>query len=167
MAWMDDDLKKIWIKEIWLKHAQVECKKLGFQNSMFVFDALAPHFSDGVKISIIIYLSYTSWLYLEVLTHGYLSKETIQSFLEAYNNCRFKFPVAARRYMIDKVKEDLTIFLRVSRCSINVYGISSSDSLKGHSASFYQQSMEKALLKLEADIKQRRSVSYDCIRLNL
>ena len=94
---MDDDLKKIWIKEIWLKHTQVEQKKLGFQNSMFVFDAFVAHFSDGVKISIIIYLSYTSWLYLEVLTHGYLQKETIQSNFEkmlgkvCFKCCR-KFP---------------------------------------------------------------------------
>ena len=52
-TWMDNDLNKTWVEEIWLKHTQVECKRLGFQNSMFTFDAFDAHFSDGVKKSII------------------------------------------------------------------------------------------------------------------
>ena len=30
--WMDDELVKIWIEEIWLKHINAECKKRGFEN---------------------------------------------------------------------------------------------------------------------------------------
>ena len=31
-ASMEDDLMKIWVEEIWLKHTQAECKRLGFEN---------------------------------------------------------------------------------------------------------------------------------------
>ena len=45
-AWMDDDLMKTWIEEIWLKHINAECKKLGFENSLLSFDAFAAHLTE-------------------------------------------------------------------------------------------------------------------------
>ena len=48
-AWMDDDLMKVQIEEIWLKNTQTECKKLEFENSMLTFDAFAAHLNDGFK----------------------------------------------------------------------------------------------------------------------
>ncbi|XP_057304495.1 uncharacterized protein LOC130641631 [Hydractinia symbiolongicarpus] len=48
-AWMDDELMKIWVEEIWLKHVLTKCKKLGFENSLLSFDAFSAHLTDGVK----------------------------------------------------------------------------------------------------------------------
>ena len=48
-AWMDDDLMHIWVEEIWIKHTQAECKKLGFQRSMLTFDVFAAHITDAVE----------------------------------------------------------------------------------------------------------------------
>ena len=30
-AWMDDDLMKVWVEDIWIKHIRAECQKLGFE----------------------------------------------------------------------------------------------------------------------------------------
>ena len=46
---MGADLMKVWIEEIWLKLTQVECKRLGFENSLLSADAFAAHLTDGVK----------------------------------------------------------------------------------------------------------------------
>ena len=51
MAWMDDNLMKVWTEEICLKYIQAECKKPRFQNSMLHFDAFAAHLTDEVKIN--------------------------------------------------------------------------------------------------------------------
>ena len=48
-AWMNDDLIKVWVKEIWLKHTQAKCKRLGIQSSVLSFDAFVAHSTDGVK----------------------------------------------------------------------------------------------------------------------
>ena len=42
---------KVWVKDIWLKHTQAECKKQEFENSMLSFDAFTAHLTDGVKIN--------------------------------------------------------------------------------------------------------------------
>ena len=52
-AWMDDELMKVWVEEIWLKHAHAECKKLGFANSLLSFDAFSAHLTDGVKAQLL------------------------------------------------------------------------------------------------------------------
>ena len=39
-AWMDDDLMKVWVENIWIKHIRAECQKLGFGNALLKFDAL-------------------------------------------------------------------------------------------------------------------------------
>ena len=52
-ASMDDDLMKVWIEEIWLKHTQAECKRLRFQNSLLSFDAFATHLTDRVKAQLL------------------------------------------------------------------------------------------------------------------
>ena len=41
-AWMDDDLMKVWIEEIYLKPAQAECKRLVLENSLLSL-MLSPH----------------------------------------------------------------------------------------------------------------------------
>ena len=46
---MNDDLMQVWVEEIWIKHTQAKCKRLGFQRSMLTFDAFAAHLSDGVE----------------------------------------------------------------------------------------------------------------------
>lgn len=40
---------KAWVKEIWIKHAQAECRKLGFYDSKLSFDPFVAHLDDGVK----------------------------------------------------------------------------------------------------------------------
>ena len=46
---MDDDLKKIWVEDIWIKHIRAECQKFGFKNSLLTFDAFAAHLTDDVE----------------------------------------------------------------------------------------------------------------------
>ena len=52
-AWMDEDLMKVWIEEIWLKHTQAECKRLGFENSLLSSYVFATHLTDGVKTQLL------------------------------------------------------------------------------------------------------------------
>ena len=46
---MDDDLKKVWVEDIWIKHIRAECQKFGFKNSLLTFDAFAAHLTDDVE----------------------------------------------------------------------------------------------------------------------
>ena len=46
---MDDNLMQVWVEEIWIKHTQAECKRLGFQKLMLIFDAFATHLTNGVE----------------------------------------------------------------------------------------------------------------------
>lgn len=48
-TWMDDDLMKVWVEEIGVKHTQTGYKRLGFQNSMVSFDPFTAHLTDGLK----------------------------------------------------------------------------------------------------------------------
>ena len=48
-AWMDDDLMKVWVGDIWIKHIGAECQKLGFENALLTFDAFAAYLTDDVK----------------------------------------------------------------------------------------------------------------------
>ena len=48
-AWMDDDLMKVWVEDIWIKHIRAECQKLGFENALLKFDAFAAHITDDVE----------------------------------------------------------------------------------------------------------------------
>ena len=47
-AWMDDDLMKVWVEGISIKHTQAECQKLGCENVLLTFDAFAAHLTDDV-----------------------------------------------------------------------------------------------------------------------
>ena len=44
---------KIWVEEIWLKHTQTECKRLGSQISILSFNGFAALLTDGVKNQIL------------------------------------------------------------------------------------------------------------------
>ena len=48
-VWMDDDLMKVWVEGIWIKHIRAECQKLGFENAVLTFDAFAAHLTDDVE----------------------------------------------------------------------------------------------------------------------
>ena len=48
-AWMDDDLMRVWVEDIWIKHIRAECQKLGFENALLTFDAFAAHLTDDVE----------------------------------------------------------------------------------------------------------------------
>ena len=48
-AWMDEDLKKVWVENIWIKHIRAECQKFGFENALLTFDAFAAHLTDNVE----------------------------------------------------------------------------------------------------------------------
>ena len=37
-AWMNDDLMKVWLEDIWIKHIRAECQKLGFENALLTDD---------------------------------------------------------------------------------------------------------------------------------
>ena len=41
---------EIWIEEIWLKHTQPECKRLGFENSLLSIDSFAAHLMESKLI---------------------------------------------------------------------------------------------------------------------
>ena len=46
---MDEDLKKVWVENIWVKHIRAECQKFGFENALLTFDAFAAHLTDNVE----------------------------------------------------------------------------------------------------------------------
>ena len=48
-AWMDNDLMKVWVEDIWIKHIRAECQKLGFENALLTFDVFAAHLADDVE----------------------------------------------------------------------------------------------------------------------
>ena len=91
-AWMDDDLMKVWVEDIWIKHIRAECQKLGFENALLTF-----HVRESIVGSKNRHPGNSSWLYLKVPTHGCLSKQTIQSHLtkmlgELHFKCCRNFP---------------------------------------------------------------------------
>ena len=47
-AWMNDDLLKVWVEDIWIKHIRNECQNLGFENTLLTFDAFVAHLTDDV-----------------------------------------------------------------------------------------------------------------------
>ena len=47
-AWMNNDLLKVWMEDIWIKHIRNECQKLGFENTLLTFDAFVAHLTDDV-----------------------------------------------------------------------------------------------------------------------
>ena len=48
-AWMDNDLMKVWMEDIWIKHIPAERQKLGFENALLTFDTFAAHLADDVE----------------------------------------------------------------------------------------------------------------------
>ena len=121
---MNDDLMKVWIEYIWLKYTQAECKRLGFENSLLSFDALAAHLTDGDKPHL---LESNSGILL--LPAGYTSKcqpmevslnkpfkavsrrfwvkyvaSVVEGFSDANSDTSFKLPVHDQ-HTIDWVKE--------------------------------------------------------------
>ena len=48
-AWMDNDLMKVWLKDIWIKHIQAEYQKLGFENALLTCDAFAACLTDDAE----------------------------------------------------------------------------------------------------------------------
>ena len=52
-AWIDNDLMKVWVEVIWLKHTQAECKRLGFENLLLSFDAFATYLTDGFNVQLL------------------------------------------------------------------------------------------------------------------
>ena len=100
-TWMDDDLMRVWVEDIWIKHILAECQKLGLENALLTFDGFATHLTDDVKSQLLEaknrHPGNSSWLYLKVPTHRCLSKQTIQSRLtkmlgELYFKCCGNFP---------------------------------------------------------------------------
>ena len=48
-AWMDDDLMKVCVEDIWIKHIRAKCQKFGFENALLTFDAFAAQLTDDVE----------------------------------------------------------------------------------------------------------------------
>ena len=48
-AWMDDDLMKVWVEAIWIKHIRAECQKFEFENALLTYDAFAAHLTNDVE----------------------------------------------------------------------------------------------------------------------
>ena len=48
-SWMDDDLMKVWVEDIWVKHIPAECQKLAFENALLMFNAFPAHLTDDVE----------------------------------------------------------------------------------------------------------------------
>ena len=123
--WMDDDLMKTWIEEIWLKHINAECKKLGFENSLLSFDAFAAHLAEGVKAQLLESKSDILPIpagcnskcqpmdvclnkpFKAVLRRCWVkyAVSVVESFPDANSDSSFKLPVPTRQNMIDWVKE--------------------------------------------------------------
>ena len=47
-AWMDDDLMKVWVEDIWIKHVRAERQKR-LDSKIRTFDAFAAHLTDDVE----------------------------------------------------------------------------------------------------------------------
>ena len=89
-AWMDDDLMKVWVDDIWIKYIRAECQKLGFENALLMFDAFPAQLTDNVESQLLEAKT-------DNPTHGCLSKQTIQSHLtkmlgELHFKCCRNFP---------------------------------------------------------------------------
>ena len=48
-AWLDDDVMKVWVDDIWIKDIRAECQKLGSENALLTFDAFAAHLTDDIE----------------------------------------------------------------------------------------------------------------------
>ena len=159
-AWMDDDLMKIWIKEIWLKHINAKCKKLGFENSLLSFDAFAAHLTEGVKAQLLesksdilpIPAGCTSKCqpmdvclnkpFKAVLRRCWVKyvATVVESFPDANSDSSFKLPVPTRQNMMGWVKEgydSLAQDQQIVKKSFEVCGISSMDTGKVRNGDFF------------------------------
>ena len=165
---MNDDLMQVWVEEIWIKHTQAECKRLGFQRSMLTFDAFAAHLTDEVKKQLL--ESSTDTL---TIPTGCTSKcqpmdvslnkpfkailrkcwikyvaDVVETFPERNTDSSFKLPLPTRQHMLNWVKEGFDYLLErqeMVKSSFEVCGISSSDPQKVRNGKFYKECMEKAL----------------------
>ena len=131
-AWMEDDLMKVWVEDIWIKHIRAECQKLGIGNALLTFDAFAAHLTDGVEIQLLeaktdslaipagctskcqpmdVYLSKPFKAILRKCWVNYISS-VVETCPDASQDPSFKFPTPTRQQMVDWVKEAFVYLTR-------------------------------------------------------
>ena len=162
---MGNDLVKVWIEEIWLKHTQADCNRLGYENSLLSFDDFATHQTDGVKAQLLesnsgctskcqsvdVNLNKPFKAVLKRCWVKYVASAA-DSFPDANSDITFKLPVPTRHHMINWVKEGSDYLVQdqeMVKTSFQVCGISSSDPHKVRNDAYFKQCIGKTLHNLE------------------
>ena len=131
-TWMDDDLMKVWVEDIWIKHIRAECQKLGLKNALLTFDGFAAHLTDDVKSQLLeaktdtlaipagctskcqpidVCLNKPFKAVLRKCWVNYISS-VVETFPDASQDPSFKIPTPTRQQMVDWVKEALDYLTR-------------------------------------------------------
>ena len=124
-AWTDDDLMKVWVEDIWIKHIRAECQKLGFENALLTFDAFVAHLTDDVESQLLeaktetlaipagciskyqpmdVYLNKPFKAILRKCWVNYISS-VVETFPDASQYSSFKIPTPTRQQMVDWMKK--------------------------------------------------------------
>ena len=176
-AWMDDDLMKVWVEDIWIKHIRAECQKLGFENALLTFDAFAAHLTDDVEDQLLetktntlaipagctskcqpmdVCLNKPFKAILRKCWVNYISS-VVETFPDASQDPSFKIPTPTRQQMVDWVKEAFDYLTRnqeMVKHSFEVCGITVSDTEKVRNADFYEQCMKNVLESLGNEVEE-------------
>ena len=176
-AWMDGNLMKVWVEDIWIKHIRAECQKLGFENALLTFDAFAAHLTDDVKSQLLeaktdtlaipagctskcqpmdVCLNKPFKAILRKCWVNYISR-VVETFSDASQDTSFKIPTPTRQQMVDWVKEAfnyLTQNQEMVTQFFEVCGITLSDTEKVQNADFYKRCMKDALESLENEVEE-------------
>ena len=172
-SWMDEGLMKVWVEEIWLKYGREVSKQVGFDNSLFTFDAFSTYKTEDVQSKLVEYKSVIlmippgcrskcqlinvciNKLFKAILCKcwvNYISKIIEQ--MPATTPDDFKLSPPSRQDMIDWVEEayklissDKDMVMR----SFDMCGITTSDPARVRSGSFYEKCMRNAKSIIEAN----------------
>ena len=157
---MDERLKHVWVENIWLKHTTAMSEKLGFQNSLLTFDAFSAHKTDEIqgkliekKTDILMILPgcITKCQPMDVcinrLFKAILRKSWMGYVSEIINKEHVQLPPPSRQNMVDWVEKAFNYVSNDTKMvnrSFDVCGITTTDSSKVRSRSFYKGCMENA-----------------------
>ena len=164
-AWMDEELMHVWLEDISLKHTKLMSQKLGFENSLLMFDAFLACKTDEVKAKLVQNKSDILMIPagcnskcqpMDVCINkpfkANLRKCWVEYVAKMIDEKHDQIPPPSRQHMVDWVEEAYNAIssdVRMVKRSFDVCGITSTDKNKVRNGSFYKSCMENASKHLE------------------
>ena len=166
-AWKDERLMHVWVENIWSKHTKAMSEKLDFRNSLLKFNAFSAHKTDEIQGKLIekktdilmIPPGCTSKCQpMDVCINkpfkAILRKCWVEYVSEMINKEHVQLPPPSHQDMVDWLEKALNCISNNTQMfsrSFDVCSITTTDSSKVRSGSFYKSCMVNASKHLQND----------------